>query len=218
MSKAYDKAIIIRDEIQKSYDHLKAHYDYSQKEVYGITDKGYSFGLLTAGLICTQIIELEDMADYEMNAYGRKIKANQDQIITVLEKLLNGNLSEILYQEHQLMITTIKGLEALSLKEAPKIAGVIRVSLKQFYGKMDKAYLKSCYIATYVYRDYESAQVATLRKFRDKVLLKRSTGKLFVKLYYTISPYLIRLFGKYHIFHKASKMMLDAFASKVTNK
>jgi len=45
-----------------------------------------------------------------------------------------------------------------------------------------------CYIATACYGSYEVPEVLILRKFRDKVLLQTITGKLFVKIYYKLSP------------------------------
>jgi len=51
----------------------------------------------------------------------------------------------------------------------------------------------NCYIATMAYGDYYHPQVLELRKFRDEVLLKYEIGKLFVKVYYYISPKLVEI-------------------------
>lgn len=45
-----------------------------------------------------------------------------------------------------------------------------------------------CFIATAIYGSYDSAEVLLLRELRDKFLLTNSGGKLFVKIYYSISP------------------------------
>lgn len=51
----------------------------------------------------------------------------------------------------------------------------------------------ACYIATAVYGDYDMRQVVTLRQYRDEVLLKSFFGRVFVKLYYIISPSIAKL-------------------------
>lgn len=52
-----------------------------------------------------------------------------------------------------------------------------------------------CFIATAVYGSYSAPEVMLLRKFRDKVLLQRRLGKLFVRFYYAVSPPMARLVG-----------------------
>lgn len=50
-----------------------------------------------------------------------------------------------------------------------------------------------CYIATAVYGDYDHENVRLFRRFKDEVLLQSLFGRLFVKVYYAISPALARL-------------------------
>lgn len=45
-----------------------------------------------------------------------------------------------------------------------------------------------CYIATVCYGDPFAPEVESLRIFRDRFLMRRSAGKLFVKFYYFTSP------------------------------
>ena len=59
--------------------------------------------------------------------------------------------------------------------------------LRTFMGSSNSS--GGCYIATACYGDYNSVEVVAFRKFRDTYLLKNYFGKLFVKLYYTYSPY-----------------------------
>ena len=51
---------------------------------------------------------------------------------------------------------------------------------------------EGCYIATCVYGSYDCPEVWTLRRFRDEGLRKSRCGRAFVKLYYRISPALVR--------------------------
>lgn len=75
-----------------------------------------------------------------------------------------------------------------------------------------------CYIATAVYGSYDAPEVIVLRKFRDNYLLHRCWGKLFVKVYYTISPFLVRSFYHINIINETSKMILNKFIDYLSKK
>lgn len=45
-----------------------------------------------------------------------------------------------------------------------------------------------CYIATAVYGNYRAPEVMVLRRYRDEVLAKSIVGRMFIKLYYLLSP------------------------------
>ena len=49
-----------------------------------------------------------------------------------------------------------------------------------------------CYIATAVYGDYCRSEVMALRRYRDDFLAHHIWGRLFIRLYYWISPYLAK--------------------------
>ena len=62
--------------------------------------------------------------------------------------------------------------------------------------KTGKTKFEGCFIATVCYGGYDTPEVIELRRFRDDVLLKTTTGKLFVKLYYKFSPDISKAIGK----------------------
>ncbi len=66
-----------------------------------------------------------------------------------------------------------------------------------------------CYVATAVYGSYDCPEVWVLRRYRDYVLLENPIGRLFVKLYYAVSPTLVRLFGKTRWFNSIIRPVLD---------
>lgn len=76
---------------------------------------------------------------------------------------------------------------------------------------------KGCYVATCVYGSYDCPEVWTLRRFRDDILAKNLFGRLFIKLYYAVSPTAVKLFGNYHWFHKMFKTPLDSLVEKLIN-
>lgn len=75
-----------------------------------------------------------------------------------------------------------------------------------------------CYIATSIYGSYDCPEVWTLRRFRDYTLSKTYMGLLFIKLYYAISPKLIKWFGEYSTFRHIFKPILDIFVNILKNK
>ena len=68
-----------------------------------------------------------------------------------------------------------------------------------------------CYIATSVYGSYDCPEVWTLRRFRDNKLAPNLFGALFIKLYYFISPTLVKMFGEEKWFQCFWKKRLDKF-------
>ena len=82
--------------------------------------------------------------------------------------------------------------------------------------------VQGCYVATAVYGSYDCPEVWTLRRFRDDVLAKTWYGRLFIHLYYAISPTAVRLFGETRWFqdfwhakldHMVSDLQANGFAS-----
>ena len=49
-----------------------------------------------------------------------------------------------------------------------------------------------CYIATMCYKDYDSKEVVFFQNIRDQYLLNNYVGIIFVKVYYNISPRIVR--------------------------
>lgn len=66
-----------------------------------------------------------------------------------------------------------------------------------------------CYIATVVYGSYDCPQVWVLRRFRDQFLLKSRVGNVFVKIYYCVSPVLVRFFGNSKWFKQVCLIPID---------
>ncbi len=58
---------------------------------------------------------------------------------------------------------------------------------------------ESCYVATMVYEDVNHPKVQTLRNYRDTCLRKNLFGRIFIRIYYTLSPNLVK-FAKNHKF------------------
>lgn len=75
-----------------------------------------------------------------------------------------------------------------------------------------------CYVATCVYGSYETSEVFTLRRFRDFSLKKNIFGRIFIKLYYFISPILVKMFGQTKWFNRVNKKVLDKLVNYLRKK
>ena len=80
-----------------------------------------------------------------------------------------------------------------------------------------KAPSEGCYVATAVYGSYDCPQVWTLRRFRDYSLSNTWHGRMFIHIYYAISPALVRWFGHTEWFQKIWKSVLDKMVVSLNN-
>ena len=74
-----------------------------------------------------------------------------------------------------------------------------------------------CYVATCVYGSYDCPQVWTLRRYRDYSLALTWYGRLFINVYYAISPTIVRWFGDHSWFHKIFRKHLDCLVKKLNS-
>ncbi len=75
-----------------------------------------------------------------------------------------------------------------------------------------------CYVATCVYGSYDCPQVWTLRRYRDSTLGATWYGRTFVRLYYAVSPTLVRWFGEKKWFRTFWKGRLDGMVKRLKQK
>lgn len=75
-----------------------------------------------------------------------------------------------------------------------------------------------CYVATAVYGSYDCPEVWTLRRFRDYTLDETWYGKLFIKVYYALSPTFVRWFGASKTFKWLFSKPLNALVSYLHKK
>ncbi|RGH49656.1 hypothetical protein DW894_04500 [Ruminococcus sp. AM41-10BH] len=77
---------------------------------------------------------------------------------------------------------------------------------------------EGCYIATAVYGDYDAPEVMVLRKFRDDILKKSLAGRLFIKIYYALSPKMAEKLKNHMFINKKVKMILDQIVLNLKEK
>lgn len=77
---------------------------------------------------------------------------------------------------------------------------------------------KGCYVATCVYGSYDCPQVWTLRRYRDEELASTWYGRVFIRVYYTISPTLVKWFGETDWFKKMLEPKLDKIVRRLKSE
>ncbi|MDL2225416.1 hypothetical protein LJC20_04340 [Eubacteriales bacterium OttesenSCG-928-M02] len=120
------------------------------------------------------------------------------------------------------------GLKYKTVVKSHKILYLQRSSIIHRIGILDRADIakiiknrkprsksEGCYIATAIYGSFDCPQVWVLRRYRDFSLSKTWYGRGFIKLYYAISPTIVRWFGENKCFHRLLRNKLDKFISKL---
>lgn len=89
--------------------------------------------------------------------------------------------------------------------------------IQELINKHSKPVSGGCYIATAVYGSYDCPPVWTLRRYRDNTLASRWFGRCFIRVYYAVSPTLVRWFGKNKFFIGCWKWILDRKVRKLND-
>lgn len=77
--------------------------------------------------------------------------------------------------------------------------------------------VKRCYVATHAYGpDHYVTWI--LRQWRDNDLLETMSGRILVKIYYRVSPVVIKLFGESPGFIRMSRYILRTVANRIEKK
>jgi hypothetical protein len=79
------------------------------------------------------------------------------------------------------------------------------------YNRTTKA---ACFIATAVYGSADANEVMVLRQFRDSVLQKSLPGRLFIRVYYAVSPRILWLF-QHPFLRKNTRRVLDQIVRRI---
>lgn len=66
----------------------------------------------------------------------------------------------------------------------------------------------NCFIATAAYGNYFESEVEILKIFRDTFLMKSFFGRIFVRIYYHVSPCIARRIKRNETLKKITRMML----------
>lgn len=74
-----------------------------------------------------------------------------------------------------------------------------------------------CYIATYLYGP-EDSRTNLLRSFRDRQLAHYKLGRIFIQIYYLVSPSLVLVAKKIPFVRAVSKSLVDSVVNKLQRR
>ena len=77
---------------------------------------------------------------------------------------------------------------------------------------------EGCYIATMAYGSYNHPQVMVLRWYRDNVLQRDFWGRLFIRIYYYISPKLVAVLKGHDAINKAIRNILNKQVQRIIER
>ena len=86
------------------------------------------------------------------------------------------------------------------------------------FGSYNHSDNQGCYVATCVYGSYDCPQVWTLRRYRDDTLAASFFGRGFIRLYYAVSPAIVKWFGHTGWFKRLWRKRLDRWVSKLNSQ
>ncbi len=184
-----------------------------------ITDKGFKPQI---------IIELNDQShfQYKRNERDKKVREICEEAgIPIITLWNNRNINkdyiknEIEATIKQLPVDRIKHTYSKdTFNEFPNYypKSDYRNNYKNNYNyRLMNRRKKGCYVATCVYGSYDCPEVWVLRRYRDSVLEKHFLGRIFIGLYYFVSPTIVKIFGKQVWFNSLFKAILDEKVSKL---
>jgi DNA polymerase-3 subunit epsilon len=148
--------------------------------------------------------ELYDLSKFKKeDVEGRKIEIKRE--IEQVKKIIEISKLKIKTKDEVLQFTAylIHFYKAMPTEFKPETESIWS-DFNKHYDKKD-----GCYIATLVYGSHLKNEVILLRQFRDLKLKKTVYGRLFVKIYYAISPSLVEHCRNKPFVNKVLKYTLD---------
>ena len=99
---------------------------------------------------------------------------------------------------HPLSVDAWKVAISMKVAETPQTREMLTAKIRKYepdYAPPEPKAQGGCYVATCVYGSYDCPQVWTLRRFRDNMLAESRPGRAFIRVYYAVSPTLVKWFG-----------------------
>ncbi|WP_036876832.1 CFI-box-CTERM domain-containing protein [Xylanibacter oryzae] len=196
-----DNAIIEITEKVKSLGYMLFDASITQfKKIDGTIRKRFNDEYMTHACCSISVILKwgDILAEEENNTYKT----------IILEMWKNGVMYLGTAIDSAMDINSIQILEKIAHKYEDKIS-----EIEPSYEHHN--YKSGCYIATSIYGSYDCHEVWTLRRYRDFRLAKSWYGRLFIEFYYTVSPIIVKRFGKTSWFKNLWKPVLDKMVSKL---
>lgn len=160
--------------------------------------------------------------DYPMIVYYRDYKGTIQSICFVSTIRMNDELTKKALENEAMRISydaTFNKFVVKGIKNEERIKDMVSWFEPYMKKKEEVAPQSSgCYIATAVYGSYNCPEVWTLRRFRDHDLAETWYGRVFIQMYYAISPTLVKVFGNKQWFKSIWKKFLDRMVADLNEQ
>lgn len=179
-------------------------YDYCLRHCFGSYGLQYAEAFQQTCLACNKCILMVERALPRGGEHDEAAKRLAKAMVRVQE------LEYMLYRD----VVRDKGLIN---EQADRVNEAIAAAKKYdpSYSHPTAKRKGGCYVATAVYGSYDCPQVWTLRRYRDDTLAKSRLGRAFIRLYYAVSPTLVKWFGETAWFQKLFRGRLDRMVDRL---
>lgn len=125
------------------------------------------------------------------------------------KQLSASDLAELGFCERKIYLKSKYGNRVTSEQSTDRLRG--NVIHEEIYKERASKFPsdKRCYIATCIY-GADATETKLLRNWRDDFLLKSILGKIFIGVYYKVSPFIVRKLGNNCLFRLCSKFIIDS--------
>ena len=210
--------------LQVNMQHHGGQHEGSTQLIHKIREQIVDLANRSMGILDAMIIVLDD----ENYADQRFRQTTAYKLPTQLERTVKFLTSLIKLMDT--LIEIFAELEVVVEQLKKDKAGLINLkdTVSETYRNVQKARAEAmreqraaqggCYIATSVYGSYDCPEVWVLRRYRDQTLGATWYGRLFIRVYYAVSPTLVKLFGKTKWFQRMWKGYLGRKIAKLRDE
>lgn len=192
----------------------------SSIEVANITQDDYDKLYKVLFSYFTLILSGENLPEtYEYRIQTTKNLVGGEYQTYLLDKVgeIYGNKKGIelwlaLSAETTILIQDILRLNNLKLEEFKTF--IMGVAVKDIGVNAANRKSKSgCYIATEIYGNYDSSEVIVLRNYRDLILHNSALGRTFIRIYYKLSPLIVKTNLLKYWFRRPIRFILNSIVN-----
>ena len=185
---------------------FNALLEYLHRKDYGFSDKDLSFLSNNLNLSDSEQKIKERFIEEEKIAHAKDLSSALEFSMSAFASYKAAIGEGLISPKHIESIKMLMGKEFMENVDGGESGETTSSSTKNISG---------CYIATCVYGSYDCPEVWSLRRYRDYYLKERLFGRMFIRVYYFISPKLVKLFGKTKWFNRIFKKYLDKKINKL---
>lgn len=171
---------------------MAQHTDYSADSPVQSSQTGFTPNEAQIRGICREQGQLHALK-YLRDTYGWSLQEAKNYVDRLTQGTANPGPAQATGDAHIIQIARQQG----KLNAIKYCKDTYNMGLKEAKDYVDSLMLaqglaatagKGCFVATACYGDYDAPEVKVLRRYRDEVLQHSNAGRMFIRLYYTVSP------------------------------